>query len=86
MFFNECDYTEALEVLSEQLEKDCIPKVCFSFCKANEFSKHVYLCKELSDEYDVVNSIMNIYFDMMFDSRTNEYSITVFYKKNIYRD
>lgn len=72
--------------MSEQLGIDCIPKVCFNFYKSNESSKRTYAFKELSDEYDVVNSIMNIYFDMMLDGTTNEYSITVFYKKSIFRD
>ncbi len=29
---------------------------------------------------------MNIYFDVMFDNLTKEYSITIFYKKNIFED
>lgn len=65
--FNHCDSAEALEILSEQLGKDCAPKVCFNFYISNTNSNHTYIDRELSDEYDVVNSIMNIYFDFMFD-------------------
>ena len=49
-------------------------------------NKHIYFYKELSDEYDVVNSIMNIYFDVMFDNVTKENSITIFYKRKIFED
>lgn len=53
---------------------------------SNQASKLTYGHKELSDEYDVVNSIMNMYFDVMYDLTLKRYSITVYYKKHIFED
>lgn len=82
--FNNCDYSNALKVLTSFLGKDCSPKVCFNYYNFNLSCKYTYMSKMFSDEYDVVNSNMNIYLDVSYDNMMKEFSMTIFYKKQIF--
>jgi len=82
--FNDCDYSQALEILTDTLGFDCFPKVCFNNYQFNTNIKNVIASKLLTDEYDVVNSNMNIYFDFSLDLLTKVYSLTIFYKKHLF--
>ncbi len=82
--FNNCDYSNALEVLTSFFGKDCSPKICFNNYIIDTYSKYTYLDKVLSDEYDVVNSNMNIYFDVKNEIMLEEFSMTIFYKNKIF--
>lgn len=85
-YFTECDYTNALEIVSESLKKNVSPKICFNFYTFNNKNKYVIGNTLLTNEYDVVNSNMNIYFDVNLNMMTNVYSMTIFYKKKIFNN
>lgn len=85
--FNDCDYSDAIQVINEKLNNNCIPKVCFNFYIYNMLdSPHIFSNKLYSDFYDVVNSNMNIYFDFNLNKLTGLYSLTIFYKKFIFAE
>ena len=82
--FGDLDFEEALKTLSQNLRKDCMPKICYNFVPINPpNSKWVFL-PELHDEFSDFPSCYNMFFHSYSDQRQEFYRFVLMYRTSVY--